>query len=77
MVSLRYSIRIADMLSINRRWIYLLTMLILISGNKFIFARFDIFTTMFVIMSIYYYLRTDYRKAFILMGIAAMIKIYP
>lgn len=77
LVCLRYSLRIADLLGIDRRWVYLLVILTLVSANKFVFARYDIFPATFVVMSLYYYMKKDYMKAFVLMGCAAAIKLYP
>ena len=60
-----------------RPYIILLLLLIPIFGFRFIITRNDIFAVVAIVLSIWCYRNDHKRLAFILIGLGAMIKLYP
>lgn len=55
----------------------LLLLMTLAAGSYFVITRNDVFPTVFSIIAIYLYLKKKYVPAFVFIGIASMIKLYP
>lgn len=70
-------LRIADDF-VGCRWqTHLILILFILFGGYFVIARNDVYPAVFVIIAFWMYLRNRHVLAFVIMAIAAMIKMYP
>lgn len=76
-IGLIFLIKILDKYKADRNYAFAISILILIFGNYFVIARNDVYPTVMVIISFWYYANKRYCLSFSIMAIAAMTKIFP
>ena len=70
-------LKFCDSRGISHFYVYFTFALLIIGVNNFFIARNDTITTVFVVLSILFYLDRKYVPAFILLALGIMTKIYP
>lgn len=77
LVSMWFAFRIGDRLGVSHVKIFAIFLLSVIWLFEFIIARYDIYTVVLVLAAIDQHLRRRYNRAAVIIGIAAMTKLYP
>ncbi len=72
-----FVMKISDRIGFNRLAALLIIILTIVAANKFIVSRNDIFAVLFVVISMYLFMRKNYVSSSILLTCATFIKIYP
>jgi len=76
-IGIFFMLKIADEVEQPRSRIYVMALGTLLFTNIFIVARNDVYPTVMVIISIWFYLRKSYGLSFAMMALGTMTKIYP